>query len=273
MSWHSKAQDPTGLIWMGARYYDPQVGRFISPDPIGYPINIDLYAYADGDPINNFDPDGRFASSMYQTVKSTVFSHIQANLDAHSQGYERGYTDGNSFQFFASDPRSPTAISFSYALGKMDGYIGATLNILSPKRPPGLAIGEVPFPGSIASSVRAAISGNGVNITRTVAVNAKIANDWAQLSGALRQASKGKGNFGIGSATREQADAMGKAWVGSSYHISSDGKALISADGMRQYRSPILKPDLGKTQANFQRRFEGQKRREWQSNGHLDILD
>ena len=74
MCWHSKSQDPTGLIWMGARYYDPQGGRFISPDPIGYPINIDLYAYAGGDPINNYDPDGRFASSVYQTVKSSSFN-------------------------------------------------------------------------------------------------------------------------------------------------------------------------------------------------------
>jgi RHS repeat-associated protein len=67
----------------------------------------------------------------------------------------------------------------------------------------------------------------------------KISNeDWAQLSGTLRQASKGKGNFGIGTASAEQANVMGEAWVGLEYRISSDGKAWISKNGMRQYRPP-----------------------------------
>ncbi len=69
-SWHSQSQDPTGLIWMGKRYYDPQRGRFLSPDSIGYPVCLDLYVYAGGDPINYFDPDGRFASPVYQTIKA-----------------------------------------------------------------------------------------------------------------------------------------------------------------------------------------------------------
>ena len=74
--WQSKAVDPTGLIWFGARYYDPRSGRFLSPDPIGYPICLDLYAYANGDPINNRDPDGRFASAAYQTVKPLVIDTL-----------------------------------------------------------------------------------------------------------------------------------------------------------------------------------------------------
>ena len=65
LSWHSKSQDPTGLILMGKRYYDPKVGRFISTDPIGYPLCMDLYAYTNGDPINYMDLDGRFASFAY----------------------------------------------------------------------------------------------------------------------------------------------------------------------------------------------------------------
>ncbi|GGY61514.1 RHS repeat-associated core domain-containing protein [Streptomyces xanthochromogenes] len=40
--------DPSGLYKMGARYYDPQLGRFTQPDPSGKESN--LYAYAAGDP-------------------------------------------------------------------------------------------------------------------------------------------------------------------------------------------------------------------------------
>jgi len=68
--------DPTGLVWLGARYYDPKRGRFISPDPIGHPLCLDLYGYANGDPINYNDLDGRFASSAYQSTKETVISTV-----------------------------------------------------------------------------------------------------------------------------------------------------------------------------------------------------
>nr|VFJ65296.1 MAG: filamentous hemagglutinin family N-terminal domain-containing protein [Candidatus Kentron sp. DK] len=101
----------------------------------------------------------------------------------------------------------------------------------------------------------------------------KKGKDWADLSGKLRNAAKGKGNFGIGTATREQADAMGKAWVGDGYKVASDGKTLVSKDGLKQYRPPTNKPKIGKTQANFEQRFQGQKSKSWQSNAHLDIMD
>ncbi|WP_171005794.1 DUF6531 domain-containing protein [Candidatus Rhabdochlamydia sp. T3358] len=73
LTWHSKSPDPTNLIWMGERYYDATSGRFLSPDPISYPLCLDLYTYANGDPINYIDPDGRFASQAYQTVKPLLY--------------------------------------------------------------------------------------------------------------------------------------------------------------------------------------------------------
>ncbi len=111
------------------------------------------------------------------------------------------------------------------------------------------------------------------SLSRIVKTGTKITDEWAYLSGALRQASKEKGNFGIGVATQEQATAMGYAWVGKGYKVSRDGTALISANGMRQYRPPTFKKNLGKKQANFQRKFDGQISNGWQSNGHLDILN
>jgi RHS repeat-associated protein len=48
--------DPTGLYKMGARYYDPSLGRFTQPDPSGQEANP--YLYAAGDCINRTDPTG-----------------------------------------------------------------------------------------------------------------------------------------------------------------------------------------------------------------------
>jgi RHS repeat-associated protein len=48
----------TGLYYFRARYYDPAVGRFISEDPAGLAGGLNLYVYADNDPVNGRDPFG-----------------------------------------------------------------------------------------------------------------------------------------------------------------------------------------------------------------------
>src|SRR5262249_53282743 len=54
-------QDPTGLIYLHARYYDPAIGRFTSPDtivPSSRLVGLNRYAYADDNPVMNSDPSG-----------------------------------------------------------------------------------------------------------------------------------------------------------------------------------------------------------------------
>ena len=51
----------TGLLYLHARYYDPAIGRFISPDwwdPNKPGVGTNRYAYSDNDPINKSDPNG-----------------------------------------------------------------------------------------------------------------------------------------------------------------------------------------------------------------------
>ena len=52
-------QEPSGLYYMRARYYDPETGRFISEDPIGFAGgDVNLFAYAGNNPVNRIDPFG-----------------------------------------------------------------------------------------------------------------------------------------------------------------------------------------------------------------------
>lgn len=50
--------DPSGLIYMRNRFYDPKSGRFTQEDPIGLAGGISLYGFAAGDPVNFADPFG-----------------------------------------------------------------------------------------------------------------------------------------------------------------------------------------------------------------------
>lgn len=67
--WRGKRIDPTGFFYMGGRYYDPNAGRFVSPDPLGHSASIDLYAAFGGDPVNNFDPSGMCFESAWSSTE------------------------------------------------------------------------------------------------------------------------------------------------------------------------------------------------------------
>ena len=48
----------TGFYFNRARYYDPELGRFISEDPVGLAGGINMFAYAGNDPVTYTDPFG-----------------------------------------------------------------------------------------------------------------------------------------------------------------------------------------------------------------------
>jgi RHS repeat-associated protein len=55
----------TRLVRLGARYYDPQVGRWLSRDPNLFSGgDLNLYAYASSDPLNWIDPTGTQPSGV-----------------------------------------------------------------------------------------------------------------------------------------------------------------------------------------------------------------
>ncbi|MFD3519912.1 RHS repeat-associated core domain-containing protein [Streptomyces sp. NPDC058653] len=53
-----RESDGTGLLYYRNRYYDPESGRFISQDPIGYAGRTNLYQYALSSPTTYTDPTG-----------------------------------------------------------------------------------------------------------------------------------------------------------------------------------------------------------------------
>ena len=61
-------QDPTGLIFLRARYYDPVTGRFTSKDPVqgslSLPGTLNPYTYAVNNPLRYTDPSGEYIDTL-----------------------------------------------------------------------------------------------------------------------------------------------------------------------------------------------------------------
>ena len=75
-------KDKTGLYYYNARYYDPQLGQFVSPDTlVPYPTSVlsyNRFLYTQANPINRVDPTGHTDCatacnpSVWQSIWQTV---------------------------------------------------------------------------------------------------------------------------------------------------------------------------------------------------------
>jgi RHS repeat-associated protein len=62
--------DPSGLQQLGARFYWPELGRFLRQDPIGDGMN--WYAYAGNNPVVYVDPHGLKSYNDWGDFKDAV---------------------------------------------------------------------------------------------------------------------------------------------------------------------------------------------------------
>ena len=75
----------TGLDYRGARYYDADIGRFLSLDPMQMQrLSLTPYNYVSGNPIMRIDPDGRL-DDEYDKDGNKISSLGGDKLDFHHQ--------------------------------------------------------------------------------------------------------------------------------------------------------------------------------------------
>ena len=110
----------TGLTYMQARYYDPNIGRFLSIDPVEFADTGDTryfnrYSYTFNDPINAIDPDGQQVVVLPREEGRTVIVYPQSTADHVDKRH------------------SPTSVGpqnkFTQTLGKNKGQVMAMRSI------------------------------------------------------------------------------------------------------------------------------------------------
>jgi RHS repeat-associated protein len=159
--------DPeTGLYYYRARYYSPQLGRFLQVDPVGYKDDLNLYAYVGNDPLDKTDPTGQWA-----VIDDAIAIGAGALVGFAAQGIE-DLTSGHL--------SSPSEYAASAAGGALGGEIA--LYALPTLGPAGLG-GAAAVGSAAADSLKSLATGKSLD-AKGVGINAFIAAATAFVPGA-----------------------------------------------------------------------------------------
>jgi RHS repeat-associated protein len=82
-----RGDDGTGLYYFGARFYEPALGLFVSPDPAGQFFSP--YSYGGGNPLAGTDPTGA-EFSLFGLFIIALLSAVATIIDAVVQGASVG---------------------------------------------------------------------------------------------------------------------------------------------------------------------------------------
>ena len=117
-------QDETGLVYLRARYMDPETGRFLSMDSYGgnlsNPISQNRYLFANSNPIKYSDPSGHttFGEMMGSMA---IMSILSASTNALIAGfiYSDSVTDYSEFSFVEMFKQMGMAFLGGLIVGKL----------------------------------------------------------------------------------------------------------------------------------------------------------
>ncbi|WP_103532757.1 RHS repeat-associated core domain-containing protein [Streptomyces sp. SM11] len=119
--------DPTGMVHLGAREYDPTLGRFISVDPLLItedPAQHNPYTYGNNNPITYSDPTGEALAECGTLItcgKGGVPTKPKKKINSAVSGGNPG-SPGNSGCYVPWAPGSKKRIKADPSKGRYNSY-------------------------------------------------------------------------------------------------------------------------------------------------------
>jgi RHS repeat-associated protein len=121
------ADTPSGVILMGVRLYLPTIGRFLQVDPVSGG-SASVYDYANADPVNGFDLDGRwphihwkkiFRNPIFQAAVTIAACSTGVACAAVSYGFA-AYNSYNRFREHGINRRTILSSALDFGLAYLD---------------------------------------------------------------------------------------------------------------------------------------------------------
>jgi RHS repeat-associated protein len=85
-----------GLLYAGARWYEPKIGRFMSMDKAAFternPHSFNRYAYGNNNPYRYVDPNGMDATDVHNVLEGTEYSASAADVTDYAALTPAGQT-------------------------------------------------------------------------------------------------------------------------------------------------------------------------------------
>ncbi|MBB96910.1 MAG: hypothetical protein CML68_20220 [Rhodobacteraceae bacterium] len=90
----------TGFYYYGQRYYPPWLGRWLSCDPAGTVDRINLYEFADNNPVTLFDPTGMNPddeAELFQSVRYMMVKELDESTQIANEIFNEAYNKKSLF--------------------------------------------------------------------------------------------------------------------------------------------------------------------------------
>ena len=188
--------DGTGLMYRRNRYYDPKSGRFTQEDPIGLAGGLNLYGYANGDPVNFSDPFGLDCRVAYNLQPCPV-DFLQTAKVFRLFGEAVVNVTLETLQGFAETPGAfITPVRGAGAGPRPRGADPAISKLPLPRTPGGMSMAQfgriMQWGKNSSADARAQIGKFSKSYYESHGVTAEIAQEWAEYY--ANEALRVKGN-------------------------------------------------------------------------------
>ena len=125
--------EESGLFYNLNRYYQPELGRYITPDPLRLLSDINFYRYVRNNPIMGIDPLGLDIITIYRSTDNLnefmIYEESGVVLsDAGRKAYMEAIYDGKSVPDALQSAKKASEAAHEYQIkewGSIDQYIQA----------------------------------------------------------------------------------------------------------------------------------------------------